>query len=963
MRFETPGNPFAEPSSRPSGQRQQVIGALGDELLVYEVLRGGMGEVFLCGRAESSGPELAYKTFQQRFFFDRGARQAFVREAAVWSRLSGEAHILPAFGIEDFEGRLFVGMLYVPPGKNGTTVRDLLGAGAVPVDQAMSIAMQLAIGMLNACQRVPGLSHGDLKPENLLMSGERLLISDFGLAKVITDETTVELESTWAYRAPECWDAPSTPAADVYAYGTVVYELLIGHPPFAAADRDEWRAAHQSGAIALPAHEDPLGAGLLEVAIRCLDRLADRRPDFPEIVRLLQALTSEHAPALGLAILRTSAHLGFMLHQQRAMFTEQRVQSLCRLGEFGVALDEIDKLDPGDITPRLRALHGSLLSMTGRDVEALAKFEEALAGDLPPEDRIAYRGEYALSLKRLGRYREAAELLRELMLVAEPPQWTELAVNLGTVYLEDGQPDRALRMLVRAAAENPGVWQLWANIGMASEAVGEYDKAATAYQRALGIAPHEPQLQMRLAAVCMDHVDDMDTALAALIAAHDQGLSSEQWFIRYQACNLRLGRDDEFKALNDSVRGQVGDEEMVRLLGEVDELVNGSAEHSVSTKESTPDDDEPVGEARPQSATKKLLPETPFMNIRVYLPTNYFSIDFFYSVRSPYYVDAFERSFRETANMMRLEVPQAIMRSTPLYFTCCPGCGGYVLSNRDVGKHLACRWCDVSAPTQVCHDEHLDRLTDAVLGKLGNTVVDLSGHAHLLVVDPPDAGQQDLVRSLAAEFGFTEIPLENFVAANLLFEAGRRGLLSADGRRSALALRKVDDPGSVGYADATPPIVESLIIRLREELGNVGSASMSFAPTDEEYVMVVEENRHDVLIARLRRDVSERPLEELPMRALASVLLVHGSPGEAEELIRQGIGLWPHQAEWWRLLGYLKLQHDLFAEAATALQRSLDINPVQPLALSALAQCHRGLGDTGRAAALEAEARSLGRNW
>ncbi|SMD22560.1 tetratricopeptide repeat protein [Kibdelosporangium aridum] len=164
--------------------------------------------------------------------------------------------------------------------------------------------------------------------------------------------------------------------------------------------------------------------GRAEVAIRCLDRLADLRPDFPEIVRLLQALTSEHAPALGLAILRTSAHLGFMVHQQRAMFTEQRVQSLCRLGEFGVAFDEIDKLDPGDITPRLRALHGSLLSMTGRDVEALVKFEEALAGDLPAEDRITYRGEYALSLKRLGRYREAAELLRDLMLVADPLQWT-----------------------------------------------------------------------------------------------------------------------------------------------------------------------------------------------------------------------------------------------------------------------------------------------------------------------------------------------------------------------------------------------------------------------------------------------------------------------------------------------------------------------------------------------------------
>jgi serine/threonine protein kinase len=163
----------------------------------------------------------------------------------VWSRLSDEAHILPAFGIAEFDGRPFVHMQLVPPGESGTTVRDLLGTGPLSTEVVLSVAMQTATGMMLAHRRVPGLVHGDLKPENLLMLGEWVLISDFGLAKVITDETTTELESTWAYRAPECWDAPSTPAADVYAYGTVVYELLTGHPPYAAASREEWLAAPQ----------------------------------------------------------------------------------------------------------------------------------------------------------------------------------------------------------------------------------------------------------------------------------------------------------------------------------------------------------------------------------------------------------------------------------------------------------------------------------------------------------------------------------------------------------------------------------------------------------------------------------------------------------------------------------------------------------------------------------------------
>jgi serine/threonine protein kinase len=982
MRSDTPGNPFAEPlPDGPTGRPSQAIGTIGD-LLVYEVRRGGMGEVYLCGSADSTGPALAFKTFQQRFFLNRDVRQAFVREAAVWSRLSGEPHILPAFGVVEMDGRPFVNMQLVPPSDYGTTVRDVLRTGPLSAKAVLSVAMQTAMGMALAHRRVPGLVHGDLKPENLLLLGDWVFISDFGLATVITDEMATELASTWAYRAPECWDAPPTPAADVYAYGTVLYELLTGHPPYAAAGSEEWLAAQRSGAIAVPNLDDALGRGLLSVAFRCLDVEANQRPaDFEAILGLLH----EHSPAPTFSILQRSAHLAHMWRELQPFFIEQRVRSLTKLGEHELALDEIDRLTPDDLTPVLLRLHGSLLSMTGRDTEALAKFEAALEAGLPTDDSIGCRSEYALSLNRLGRYREAADLLSELIVTAKPQQRAELVVNLATVYLADGQPDKALGQLVRTVREHPGVWQLWANKGKAHEALGEYDEAVTAYQQALGIAPHEPQLQLMLAAVCMDHLDDLGTAFTALTAAHDQGLSSAQWFVRYQACNLRLGRDKEFEALNASVRRQVGDEQMDELLGMVKDLTHRRAapppppKKSAPPKESAPPkksappkesatmdkpapEGKPASDRQPSGTSEKLLPSTPFLNMRLYLPTNYFSIDFFYSVRSPYYVEAFEQSYTESVNRMRLNIPEVEMRSTPLYFACCPGCGGYVLTNRDIGKHLRCRWCEVSAPTEAYHDDHLDWLSAAVHERLGKRLTDFTDHVHVLLVSATSSDHIDQIRSLGSEFGFTDLPLDNAAVMRLLSEAESRGLVSP-ARRFVVALRKISDPGSTGYADGTPPVVESLIIMLRKNLGNVGSASMTYSPSDDDYMVLSYEGRHDELIGRLRQELADHPFDEVSMLVLSQVVLAHGSSDEAQELISQGVRLWPDQAKWWLLLGYLRFRSDRFAEAAEAFERSLGIDPIQSRALLMLARCHRELGNARRAEMLEARARSLGRPW
>jgi hypothetical protein len=75
----TPGNPFAElpPLTENNHSRtQHPIDVLGNDLMIYEIRRGGMGEVYLCGVPDRDGPHLACKTFQKRFFFNRAVDAA-----------------------------------------------------------------------------------------------------------------------------------------------------------------------------------------------------------------------------------------------------------------------------------------------------------------------------------------------------------------------------------------------------------------------------------------------------------------------------------------------------------------------------------------------------------------------------------------------------------------------------------------------------------------------------------------------------------------------------------------------------------------------------------------------------------------------------------------------------------------------------------------------------------------------
>src|SRR5262245_25543817 len=141
------------------------------------------------------------------------------------------------------------------------------------------LAFQVAYGMASARRHLPGLVHGDLKPENLFFKEVgTLLISDFGMSRVHGENYSLRLDSSWPYQAPESWSGEEhfTQSSDIYAFGVIVYELLTRTLPFRAAGRSEWMTAHREKEPAAPSGyaDEPL----MHLALGCLAKDPQQRP-------------------------------------------------------------------------------------------------------------------------------------------------------------------------------------------------------------------------------------------------------------------------------------------------------------------------------------------------------------------------------------------------------------------------------------------------------------------------------------------------------------------------------------------------------------------------------------------------------------------------------------------------------------------------------------------------------------
>ena len=270
------------------GQTRMPL-APGTRLANYEIVSpigaGGMGEVYRA-RDTSLKRDVALKLLPETFAADSERLARFQREAEVLASLN-HPNIAGIYGLAETDGIKALVMELVA----GEDLADRIARGAIPMDEALPIARQIAEALEAAHEQ--GIIHRDLKPANIKLRPDGTVkVLDFGLAKdwaaagtaaspTITSPALTEIGvilGTAAYMSPEqAKGKPVDKRADIWAFGCVLYEMLTGTRVFAADDA--------SGTLARVLMMEPdwdvlpasTPAGIRRLLQRCLEKDPKRR--------------------------------------------------------------------------------------------------------------------------------------------------------------------------------------------------------------------------------------------------------------------------------------------------------------------------------------------------------------------------------------------------------------------------------------------------------------------------------------------------------------------------------------------------------------------------------------------------------------------------------------------------------------------------------------------------------------
>ena len=261
---------------------------IGEELAHYRVIgklgEGGMGAVY---RAEDTrlGREVALKVLPEELAQEPERLARLRREAQILASLN-HTNIASIYGLEEIDGHLILELELV----EGEELAQRLKRGALPVDETIDIATQIASGLEEA--HAKGVIHRDLKPANVMITPDGVVkILDFGLAKPYIDDATSDgvselqtvtggdltregvIMGTAPYMSPEQARGRKVDRrTDIWAYGCVLFEMVTGRRAFGGETMTDVLVSVVTGEpdwSLLPSYTPP---GVRRIVRRCLKR-------------------------------------------------------------------------------------------------------------------------------------------------------------------------------------------------------------------------------------------------------------------------------------------------------------------------------------------------------------------------------------------------------------------------------------------------------------------------------------------------------------------------------------------------------------------------------------------------------------------------------------------------------------------------------------------------------------------
>ena len=258
----------------------QIVDALG---------RGGMGEVYRA-RDTKLDRDVAIKVLPGALADDAERRARFEREAKTLASLN-HTNVAQIFGLDEADGVRFLVMELV---EGLDLQKRLKDGGALPVDEATAIAVQIAAGLEAAHDQ--GIVHRDLKPANVMVTGGgQVKILDFGLARAFAGDSVDEdpalsptitaamtqagtVLGTAAYMSPEQARGKTVDRrADIWAFGVILWEMLTGEQLFGGETISDTLAGVLKEPVDFDRLDHDLPANVRYVLERCLDRNPSRR--------------------------------------------------------------------------------------------------------------------------------------------------------------------------------------------------------------------------------------------------------------------------------------------------------------------------------------------------------------------------------------------------------------------------------------------------------------------------------------------------------------------------------------------------------------------------------------------------------------------------------------------------------------------------------------------------------------
>jgi tRNA A-37 threonylcarbamoyl transferase component Bud32/tetratricopeptide (TPR) repeat protein len=238
------------PSVRPDVAMSQVPvpppAALGGRYtLERELGRGGAATVYLAADRKHRR-RVAVKVLRPEIAATIGTER-FLREIEIVAGLT-HPHILPLHDSGESDGVVY----YVMPYVEGESLRDRLRReGQLPVDEALRIARDVCAALAHAHGH--GIVHRDIKPENILLEGDEAVVADFGIARALDVAAFEPLSEpglvvgTPVYMSPEQASGSALDGrSDLYSLGCVLYEMLLGEPPFTGGTAQVIVARHRT---------------------------------------------------------------------------------------------------------------------------------------------------------------------------------------------------------------------------------------------------------------------------------------------------------------------------------------------------------------------------------------------------------------------------------------------------------------------------------------------------------------------------------------------------------------------------------------------------------------------------------------------------------------------------------------------------------------------------------------------